>query len=144
MAAYMGLDMGAKRVGVAISDELGMIAQPHAMIEFRGRKQLLEELQKIIQTFHVGTIVVGLPKTMKGEIKETAQWVTGHVDWFKAETDPVLNWVLWDERFTTQEVERMLLDADMSRQKRKDVRDQLAAQRILQSYLDCHRHKKDA
>ncbi|MDA9101339.1 Holliday junction resolvase RuvX, partial [Omnitrophica bacterium] len=82
------------------------------------------------------------PKTLKGEIGPAAQNVLKQVEGLKKEIPA--SWILWDERLSTAEVEKMLIQADLRREKRKHVRDQLAAQRILQSYLD-HRsfHKEE-
>ena len=137
MEVLLGLDFGEKRIGVAVTDEAGMMALPLKVIEFRGRKQLLEELTRLADEYRVKKIIVGLPKTLKGEIGPAAQKVMKHVDWFKPFLDRA--WIFWDERLTTGEVERVLLAADVSRAKRKEVRDQLAAQRILQNYMDFHR-----
>lgn len=137
MPVLLGLDFGQVRIGVAVSDEAGSMAFPLGMIEFKSRKHVLAELEKIFTQYHARKIIVGLPKTMKGEIGPAAQKVMENVEWFKAATDR--EWILWDERLTTKEVERILIDADVRREKRKEVRDQLAAQRILQSYLDSHR-----
>ena len=134
MNALLGLDFGEKRVGVAVTDEMGAIAVPLTTLAFRGRQQLLGELIKIVEEYHVAKIIVGLPKTMKGELGSQANKITAHVDWLKPQLEKP--WILWDERLTTQEVERVLLEADVSRAKRKGIRDRLAAQRILQSYLD--------
>jgi putative holliday junction resolvase len=140
MTVSLGLDFGEKRIGVAITDEMGSMAMPHSTISFIGRKQVLEELKKLVETYRVTRIVVGLPKTLKNEIGDAAKKVIAHVDWFKENLN--LTWILWDERLTTQEIERILLDADMSRERRKEVRDRLAAQRILQSYLDYQRFEE--
>ena len=134
MATYAGLDFGERRIGVAVSDESGTIASSLKTIEFQSQKQLLAELTAFIAEYQVSAIVVGLPKTLKGEIGLSAEKVMKHVDWLKRHLG--VEWLYWDERLTTQEVERMLVDADISRQKRGKVRDQLAAQRILQGYLD--------
>ena len=140
IGVMLGLDIGEKRVGVAVSDEMGMVATPLETIEFRGRKQFLAELLRVVEEVHAMKIVVGLPKTMKGEVGEAAKKVIELVDWLKTQWDKP--WVFWDERLTTQEVERVLLEADMSRAKRKQVRDRLAAQRILQCYLDYQRREQ--
>ena len=143
MSTVMGLDFGQKRIGVAISDETMVIATPVGAIDFSSRKQLLEELTKLMDAYRVVKIVVGLPKTLQGEIGPAAQKVTEHVEWLKTYIDKP--WIFWDERLSTREVERVLLAADMSRAKRKGVRDKLAAQRILQSYLDASRiHSPDS
>ena len=137
MAVMMGLDLGEKRIGVAVSDEGASIATPLTTIEARSRKQVLEELSKIMERYHVSKIVVGLPKTLRGEIGPSATKVMEQVEWLKSYIDKP--WIFWDERLTTQEVERVLLEADVKRARRKELRDSLAAQRILQGYLDHER-----
>ena len=139
MSALLGLDFGEKRIGVAVSDESATIANPLTVLSFQSRKQILNELTKLVEEYKISKIVVGLPKTLQGEIGPAAQKVIGHVEWFRNYLAPP--WVFWDERLTTAEVERMLIDADVSRARRKEVRDQLAAQRILQSYLDSERRE---
>lgn len=134
MAILIGLDLGEKRVGIAIADERTCLATPLATIEVRGRRQLADELKKIIAENHVQKIVVGLPYTLKGEMGPQAEKIMGEVEALKQQIDA--EWLMWDERLSTLEVERMLISADVSRQKRKEVRDKLAAQRILQNYLD--------
>lgn len=134
MPVFLGIDLGEKRVGVAVSDEMGMLATPLTTLEFRGRKQLAGEIQKLVEAYGVNEIIVGLPKTLKGEIGPAAQKITEHVDWFRSQF--ACPWIFWDERLSTQEVERFLISADVSRERRREVRDQLAAQRILQNYLD--------
>ena len=137
MGVFLGLDMGEKRIGVAISDENAIVATPFETLEFRGLNQLVKDLAAIVETHRVGKIVVGFPRNMGGGIGPAAQKVADQVEKLKVQL-PV-EWILWDERLTTQEVERILLEADLSRAKRKNVRDRLAAQRILQSYLDSQR-----
>ncbi len=138
MGVILGLDMGEKRVGVAVTDELGMVATPLVSLAYTGRKQLVNDLNKLIAEYNAEKIVVGLPKTLKGEMGPAAQKISAQVGWFKTQIN--LPWIFWDERLTTAEVERVLLDADMSRERRKEVRDRLAAQRILQNYLDFTRN----
>ena len=141
MNVMLGLDLGEKRVGVAVTDEMGTLATPLVTLEPRGRKHLLEELQKIVAEYHVSKIVVGLPKTLKGEMGPAAEKIMAEVEWLKERLDRP--WVFWDERLSSQEVERVLLAADVSRLRRREVRDQLAAQRILQSYLDYQRSSRE-
>ncbi len=139
MGALLGLDFGEKRIGVAICDESTSIATALTTLPFKSRQQLLADLLILVRDYHVVKIVAGLPKTLKNEIGPAAQKVTGQVAWFQAQmTQP---WVFWDERLSTKEVERILLEADVSRARRKEVRDQLAAQRILQTYVDYHRNQ---
>ena len=133
----LGIDYGDKRIGVAISDPLGITAQPVSVIK---RSQSFRddflELKKIIENYSgVDAIVVGLPKTMQGEIGIAAQKVLKFVEMLKKESG--LEVVTWDERLTTAEAERMLISAGLSRAKRKQVIDKSAATYILQGYLDC-------
>lgn len=134
MPSLLGLDLGEKRVGVALSDETMTIASPFKTINFQGRKQILREVREIAQDYQIQKIVVGLPLTLQGEQGVAALKVQEHIEWFRSHSSFV--WVLWDERLTTQEAERMLIQADVSRARRKEVIDQIAAQRMLQSYLD--------
>lgn len=134
MAIFLGLDLGEKRVGVARSDETGTIAEAHETMIYASREDLLNQLRKIVEEVRPEKIVVGLPQTLRGEMGPAAKKVLDWVDWLK-ERLPA-EWVFWDERFSTVEAEKILLEADLSRRKRRDLRDRLAAQRILQSYLD--------
>ena len=134
MAIFLGLDLGEKRVGVARSDETGTIAEARATLTYKTKEDLLKQLKRIWEEFRPAKIVVGLPETLRGERGFAARKVLDLVDWLA--TGLPAEWVLWDERFSTAEAERVLLEADLSRRKRRGLRDQLAAQRILQSYLD--------
>lgn len=138
MPVLIGIDFGQKRVGVALSDEAGTMSFPLTVLNFQGRKQLLDDLNKIISEHNAVEIVAGMPLTLKGEFGPAAEKITKHVEWFRSQMK--IPWNFCDERMTTAEVERVLLDADVRRDKRKEVRDQLAAQRILQNYLDARRN----
>jgi putative Holliday junction resolvase len=132
----LGIDHGDKRIGVAISDPLGITAQGVAVI---GKGETFEsdirELKRIIKKYDgVDEIVVGLPKTMQGEVGPQAEKVLAFVEALKKEFK--LNIVTWDERLTTVEVEKVLIQAGLSREKRKKVIDKSAAACILQNYLD--------
>ena len=132
----LGIDYGDKRIGVAISDPLGIMAQGIAMI---GKGETFEpdirEIKRLIKKYDgVEEIVVGLPKTMAGEIGVQAEKVMTFVNELKKEFK--INIVTWDERLTTIEAERGLIEAGLSREKRKKVIDKTAAAAILQSYLD--------
>ena len=135
MPVYLGVDLGEKRVGVARSDETGTIAEALATLEFKSKEDLLNQLRSWVEKAMPRKMIVGLPQSMTGEAGAAAQKVMARVEWLKSRLP--LEWVLWDERFTTVEAERVLLEADLSRKKRKGIRDRVAAQRILQSYLDC-------
>ncbi len=136
LGVLLGIDLGEKRVGTALCDERTRIAIPHKTISFHSRKLLVEELKKLIEEHQVIKVIVGLPRTLKGDIGPAAQKVIEWVEQLKLQI--ACPWIFWDERLTSQEVERVLLEADVSRAKRREVRDQLAAQRILQSYVDSH------
>ncbi|OGB87464.1 Holliday junction DNA helicase RuvA [candidate division WOR-1 bacterium RIFCSPLOWO2_02_FULL_46_20] len=132
----LGLDYGAKRIGVAISDPLGITAQPVAVIEkTAGFEQNIQSLTKIIDQYGgVEEIVVGLPKRLSGKIGIAAEKVLVFVEALK-KTLP-LKIVTWDERLTTVQAEKNLIAAGLSRTKRKKVIDRSAATFILRSYLD--------
>lgn len=126
--------MGEKRIGVAWVAEGTKIAFPLAVIQKKGREQVLAELRKFILEHRIKKIVAGLPKTLKGEVGIAAEKILQEVEWYKMQIP--IPWILWDERLSSKEVERVLIDADVRRSKRKEIIDQLAAQRILQNYLD--------
>ena len=140
MSYWLGIDFGEKRVGVALADDTTRVATPFETLRFRGRSQLLSELQKIVSEYGVSRIVVGLPLNLKGEKGPAAEKVFGHVEWFKKQL--AAEWFFWDERMSTKEVERLMIDSGVGPGKRKAVRDGLAAQRILQSYLDANQRER--
>ena len=132
--ALLGLDLGEKRIGVAFVPAGTTMAFPVETIEVKGREQVLAQFQKLILKHKAEKVVVGLPITMKGEMGIAAQKRTQEVEWYQSRISVPM--VMWDERLSSKEVERMLIDADVRRERRKEVIDQLAAQRILQNYLD--------
>lgn len=133
----LGLDVGTKTIGVALSDELGLTAQGRETLRRTALKADLAQLTSVAKNEHVGRIVVGLPLNMDGSEGPRAEATRK----FAAAVEEALGLPveLWDERLTTAEAERVLLAADVSRKKRKAVIDRLAAQLILQSWLDAHR-----
>lgn len=139
MSIYLGLDLGEKRVGLARSDEEKTFAEAVATITYKGRESLARQLSRYITELRPERIVVGFPETLSDEIGPSARKVMKLVEWLQLRIPG--DWVLWDERFTTREAEEILLEADLSRAKRRQVRDRLAAQRILQSYLNAKREK---
>ena len=130
----MGIDFGTKRIGVAVSDELFLMAHGLDSIERKGIVKDLEFIGDLVRDNSVSEIVVGLPLNMNGtyseKTKETALFVE---QLSKSVAVPVKT---WDERLTSVQAERTLLEADMSRAKRRKLSDKLAAKFILQSYLD--------
>lgn len=132
----MGLDVGSKTVGIALSDELGWTAQGLETLKINEEENVFgfDELGKIIKEYQVDKIVVGLPKNMNGTIGprgEASQFYARELE--ERFGIPV---ILWDERLTTVAAERVLLEADLSRKKRKKVIDKMAAMMILQGYLN--------
>jgi len=137
----MGLDVGSKTIGVAISDELGITAQGLKTVKRKATEDDLRELVDIISQFQIEKIVVGLPKNMDGSLGKQAEFVLAWVDDLKNKIHlPVET---WDERLSTVEASRTLLKADLSRKKRKGVIDKLAAVLILQGYLQQIGSRKD-
>lgn len=137
----MGLDIGTRTIGIAISDELGMTAQGLKTLRRKTIKEDFKEIAAIIRQFEIERIIVGLPQNMDGTLGSQAEKVLGWIDDLKDRIDiPVAT---WDERLSTVGASRVLLEADLSRQKRKKVIDKLAAVFILQGYLDQSRRKND-
>lgn len=128
------MDVGTKRIGVALSDELFITAQGSATIERKTLESDLEEIKRVARENSVEEIVVGLPISMNGSYSEQTRKVVEFKDSLSKAVDiPV---VTWDERLTTVQAERTLLEADVSRAKRRKAIDKLAAQAILQNFLD--------
>ena len=141
MMRTMGLDIGSHTIGVAISDELGITAQGIKTIKRKSKEEDFKEINAIIGQFEINKIVVGLPKNMDGTLGKQAEIV---FQWIKTCKDKThLPMVTWDERLSTVGASKVLLEADLSRSKRKKVIDKLAAVLILQGYLDKHRKRND-
>ncbi len=133
----LGLDLGDKRIGIAVSDEMGWMAHAVETLERTTLEKDLLAIDKWLQHYGITKIVVGVPRSLSGKITPQTQKVLDLIQIFKQKwTIPIEE---WDEWFSTKEAERPLLEADMSRKKRKGVIDKLAAVIILQGYLDCHK-----
>ena len=135
----MGLDVGSRTIGVACSDALYLTAQSVETIRRTSEAKDFARLAEIVEAYEVEKIVVGMPKHMNGTKGERAEateafvrTMTGYID---------LPVAYWDERLSTVMAERSLIEADVSRKKRKAVIDKLAAVVILQGYLDSGRHR---
>jgi putative Holliday junction resolvase len=136
----LGLDVGSKTIGMAVSDELEIVASTLATLKRKGMEQDLRQLIAVIAEQDVGAIVVGLPKNMNGSLGPSAEMVLQLVEELKRTVaQPVIT---WDERLSTVAAEKALLEAHMSRKKRKKVIDQVAAVLILQGYLDSRAYLK--
>lgn len=137
MERYLGLDVGEKRIGIAVSDLLGITAQG---VETMTRKELSADLSYLIgliETYEVAGVVVGLPKNMNNTLGFKAQEVQEFIHALTEQKDIPIYWM--DERLTTMQAHQVLLEADMSRKKRKKVVDKMAAVFILQTWLDMKR-----
>ncbi|WP_078577197.1 Holliday junction resolvase RuvX [Salipaludibacillus agaradhaerens] len=132
----LGLDVGTKTIGVAVSDELGWTAQGVETIkrEENDLDKAFERLEELIAEHHIAKIVVGLPKNMNGTIGPSGEACQQFAKELSQRTG--LKVEMWDERLSTVAAERMLVSADVSRKKRKKVIDKMAAVMILQGYLD--------
>ncbi|WP_413308582.1 Holliday junction resolvase RuvX [Bacillus sp. 1P10SD] len=132
----LGLDVGSKTVGIALSDEMGWTAQGLKTLKINEERQEFgfEEIGQIIKEYQVDTVVIGLPKNMNGTIGPRGEASQQYAN--EVESRFAVQTVLWDERLTTMAAERVLLEADVSRKKRKKVIDKMAAMMILQGYLD--------
>ena len=130
----MGLDIGERRIGVALSDSLRIMAGALTVVERVTDDAALKQIIDLARENEVERIVVGMPRSLDGSLGRQAQAVQSFVDLLKGRTDiPV---VTWDERLSTVAAERTLLETGMKREKRKKHRDSLAAAIILQDYLD--------
>lgn len=134
----LGLDVGSKTIGVAVSDALKMTAQGVTTLSWNEHDMSSadEELEKLIQAYEVSEIVIGLPRHMDGSHSARSEMSTIYAK--RLERIFQLPTVLIDERLSTVAAERTLLEADVSRKKRKNVIDKMAAVWILQSYLNQH------
>lgn len=133
----MGLDVGSKTVGVAITDPLGWTAQGLEIIQINEHKEQfgLQRISELVEEYDVESFVIGLPKNMNGTLGERAESSMAYGE--KLEELFGLPVVYQDERLTTMQVNRMMIEeGDVSRRKRKAVVDKLAAQMILQTYID--------
>ena len=132
----IGLDVGTKTVGIAISDAMGWTAQGVDTVRFRS-EQYEDAVQAVLA--HIATlkperIVIGMPKNMDGSIGHAGERTQLSAELLAQQSE--LPIVFWDERLSSIQAERMLLEADLSRKKRKQVIDKMAAVVILKSYLD--------
>src|SRR5437867_3293261 len=130
----LGIDYGQKRIGVAISDEMAIVATPVGNVQENGINAAVAAIAKMVAERSVGKIVVGLPRNMDGSIGPKARETQAFVEKLKARVSVPIQ--MWDERLTTKAAERAMIEADISRKKRRENIDKMAAQLILQSYLD--------
>lgn len=134
------MDLGERRIGLAVSDETQTIARGLCVYTRRSLEEDLGYLKGLVQREGIERIVLGLPVNMDGSLGPKAQEVLGFQRQLIKELKLPVE--LFDERLTTAEVERVLLEADLSRRKRRGLRDQLAAVLILQGYMDRRRRER--
>ena len=133
MQRILALDVGERRIGVAVSDPLGLTAQGVETIFVKGPEKDLARIAELLAQYETDRLVVGLPRSMSGEIGPQAQKILAFIDLLKARGWQVRT---FDERLTTSFAQRTLLEADVRRDKRKLVVDKLAAVCILQGFMD--------
>lgn len=135
----LGLDFGSHRIGAAVSDPLGITAQPLAAIPRRGDRRDIEAIGATVREYSVGTVLIGLPLHLSGE--EGTQAKSARLFAEKIRERLGIPVEPWDERMTTAQAERHLIASGVRRDKRKEIRDSLAAVFLLQSALD-YRNRK--
>jgi putative holliday junction resolvase len=136
MPRILGLDYGERRLGFALSDAGEIISMPLSVAEVRSRAQALDAVEKVVRETDAAKIVIGLPVNMNGSRGPAAEGVGAFVEALSARiTIPIET---WDERLTTKSAHDVLIEAGTSRRRRKEVVDKLAAQIMLQNYLDSH------
>lgn len=133
----LGLDLGDKRIGIAISDELGITAQGLETLQRRNLQTDMAALQALVDTYGVTEIVVGMPRNMDGSYGERAAITEQFMEALEAACQRPC--IPWDERLTSRQADRVLRAARQHRRQPKSVRDRMAAQLILQSYMDYQR-----
>ena len=142
MSRTLGIDYGTVRMGLALSDFFNDFASPLDVIQVKNRKQVFAEVKRLCEQHDVDTIVVGKPLSMDG----TFSAMTESAMAFAKELEGItgLSVVTWDERLSSVGAEREMIRADISRAKRKTKIDKLAAQAVLQGYLDSIRLQREA
>lgn len=141
MTRVLGLDVGARRVGVAVSDPLGLSAQPVGFIRRASRRDDMEKVGEFVLEYEVGLVVVGLPRNMDGSEGRACEEARLFASWVERDLGVAVE--MQDERLTTVGAERLLLEADVSRARRRRVVDKMAASLMLQTYMDSRRRGGD-
>lgn len=136
--SLLGIDLGTKYVGIAVSDELESMAHPAGVLQVTEKLSLFKKIAQVVQERKIKEIVIGMPTNMNGSLGPKAQETLVFVERLKAHLKIPIH--LWDERLTTLQSKKWLVAADVSRTKRKRVIDALSAQILLQNYLDRRRH----
>jgi len=138
----LGLDVGRKRIGLAVSDPREIVSEPLGAIEYRGEEEFFSKLIPLLKEKEIGGIIVGFPLNLDGTIGRESGKILVFIEKLKDKISlPVKK---WDERFTTKIATDLLIKADISRRKRKKLVDEISAAVILQSYLDSRNVEKIA
>jgi putative Holliday junction resolvase len=134
MERILGLDVGTKRIGVALSDPLGITAQPLMTIERESRKKDLEAIEALLTQYDIKKVVVGMPLNMNGTMGPSGEMAK--MVGYKIKNKFKIELIYVDERLSTVSAERVLIEGDIRREERKNIIDKVAASYILQTYLD--------
>jgi putative Holliday junction resolvase len=134
LGRVIGIDLGAKRIGVAVTDALGLAALPHATIARHGGRRDLDAIAAVVRETGAERVVLGLPLSPEGEVGRAAKSAQTFAERLRAALPVPVE--LIDESFSTVEAEEVLLEADVSRARRREVVDRLAAAVILRRWLD--------
>ena len=135
----LGLDIGDRKTGVAISDPDGVLATPLTVIERRNQEDVIADIIKLVEQYKVECIVVGLPYSLDGHLTQQAMKVKDFTEKLQnviASRSPKINIQMWDERLSSVAAERLIIEAGTRKDKRKQHQDALAAAIILQGFLD--------
>ena len=136
LGRIMALDVGSKRIGVAVTDPLGITAQGLATIERQNKRRDLEALRQVLAKYEVREIVVGLPLRLSGAEGTQSEMMRRFAEDLQAHFGLTVH--LWDERWTSTEANRLLRETDLSIKKRGQAVDRMAATLILQSWMEAH------
>ncbi len=139
MTRYLGVDLGSRRIGVAASDPTATLASPLLTLPYRGPRDAVARLAALCREQEIAGVVIGWPRNMDGTAGPAAARAEGFARALRrAVAVPV---ELWDERLTTAQAERALIQGGVRRERRRTVRDQIAAALILQGFLDARAHR---
>jgi putative Holliday junction resolvase len=139
VSRILALDLGARRIGVALSDPSGTIATPLETFTTTGARRAVEQVRELCRRHDVALIVVGWPRNMDGSLGPAARQAEAFAERLRAAGPVPVD--LWDERLSTAAAERALLEADVRRGARRRARDRVAAALILQGYLEARRNR---
>jgi len=138
-ARIMALDVGSRRIGVAVSDPLGITAQGLDTIQRQNKRRDLEALRRLLSEYQIREVVVGLPLRLSGAEGTQSEKMRVFADDLRRHFGITVH--LWDERWTSTEANRLLRETDLSIEKRAKAVDRMAATLILQSWLEAHPHR---